>query len=327
VVAHSEFALLLSYIAVSGPKDACCRLEGLLDTIAGRGRDLQSTLDENRQIEENLRKQIAAELAKEPEQPIISEPPDYAALASENNDSEISQPLTPPGAGGHAYGSNAKTPEHALRARDNALILPGAIGTPRSDENRSAGNHESSPSCPRSPNSIDNADIERSGIPGYRRAVSEDDLDHLAFGCGAALGTSLWGDTWSARENGNLIRSSETAANDLTNSAARLRRQAVADTLMMHATPTLTSSFDNIDFRTGLSGHRGLNHASKPSPGHSPTTRGRPVRFMMSAHTGIGRVRQVPRKNSPTNAPTSSAAAASPSFAPRFSPFPGSDTS
>lgn len=321
---------------VGGPLETSCRLEGLLDTIASRGRDLQSTLDENKQIEANLRKQIEAEMEKEPCHPVVVSPtPDYNALSSESKDSESTQPLTPT-AGEDRYNENSaalRTPDYV---RDNSLSLPGngSPTTALSDNNnrRSGARTGNSPHCPRSPNSIDNADIERSGMPGYRRAVSEDDLDHLAFGCGAAiLGqnsiSGLWGEYSASPTNSpGILQPEEGQQQDQHNPSTSLRPRTMTDTLLMHAAPTLTSSFDGIDFRTGLSGHRGLSNATKQH-GSSPTPRGRQVRLMMSAHNGISRLRAIPqrpgsgRQNSPTGSQQGSTGG--PSFAPRFSPFPG----
>jgi hypothetical protein len=55
----------------------------------------------------------------------------------------------------------------------------------------------------------------------------------------------------------------------------------------LHATPMLASSFDTVDYRTGLSGHRGL---TSKRPGISPSVQ-RGERRMMSEHRGIGSVR------------------------------------
>lgn len=315
-------------------------MEGLLDTIESRGRDLQSTLDENRQIEASLRGQINSELEKEPCHPVIVELPDHA-LSSNSRDSDSSQPLTPTGDDRHKENASLRTPDKSMRInRDSSLELPGQDGSPASALSDNNGGYRSgnrpSPACPRSPSSIDNADIARSGIPGYRRAVSEDDLDSLSIGCGVALmgqGSGLWGtgpEPWEGGTNPGLLRSGEQPqhpSSDDGNPSTRVRPRTMTDSLMMHATPTLTSSFDGIDFRTGLSGHRGLSNAAKP--GHSPTPHGRQVRFMMSQHCGIGRVRPVPQanqrsRNSPTSTSQSERSAASaPSFGPRFSPFPG----
>lgn len=293
--------------AVGGPLDQSCRLEGLLGTIEGRGKDLQTALDENRQIEENLRKQIEAELQSEPTHPVISDPPpiEEITLSSSRDHSEASHPTTP--IADFHESPYMRTPEK-VAADSPALTLPTSTGT-----THGCARSPNSIRAPRSPNSIDNSDVHGQSFPGYRRTVSEDDLDQFAFGCGAVfLGQSgIFGDGHQARSD--LLPSSGPEGGEFSNLRAR---SSLTDALMMHATPTLTSSFDGIDFRTGLSGHRALTSATKPGVGSSPTTRSRTI-LKMSAHRGISRTKPIPKKNSAEESNQ-------PAFAPRFSPFPHS---
>lgn len=291
---------------MGGPLETVCRLEGLLDTIESRGRDLQATLDENRQIEASLRKQIEAELESDPTHPVISEPPvrEDILYSASKDASDTSGPRTP------TFDDHSnqllQTPEKMPSGE--SLTLPASAETYPGDENRYADRA----SYPRSPNSIDNSELLANGLPTYRRTVSEDDLDQLVFGCGAAfLGRS----TGLFSANNTSITSDTEQEMDLLNLRPRNRAAETDQSLMMHAAPTLTSSFDGIDFRTGLSGHRGLTN-TKSKTGSSPTPRGRQVRMMMSEHRGIARVRGPPaRRDSPTGAPA---------LGPRFSPFPHS---
>ena len=313
-MAHIQYFLFFPNFIVGGPLESVCRLEGLLQTVSSRGRDLQSTLDENRQIEISLRTQIEAQLSEEPNHPVITDPLPPTPEPSP-------PPMTPiADARGADFADNQfKTPEKSISLGSGSLTLPAStVETPRHDRNEANG----SPGFPRSPNSIDNSDLHRVGLPGYRRTVSEDDLDHLAFGCGAAfLGTgtaSLWGTGENLQSRNDMLPPADPASDfrDATNTT-RTRRHDDEPFLMMHAAPTLTSSFDQVDFRTGLSGHRGVAHYRTAKS--SPTPRGRSLR-MMSEHRGIAhaRVRGPPRRNSPPSSPHARAA-----IEPRFSPFPG----
>lgn len=300
---------VLPQLLVGGPLDSVCRLEGLLDTIVNRGRDLQSTIEQNQQIEVSLRKQIHTKMHEPPEYPVITEP-NLLCYSEDNEDqNDGSPPTTPTNQEVAAHTSHIQTPERMpSRESTQALTHPSSSATYHAGVRPLSGSE--SPSCPRSPNSIDNSDLQTAGIPAYRRTVSEDDLDTLAFGCGAAFlssGTGLFGaDTWMGQRADLLAPST----GDQISPSGRTRRQSMEDAFLMHAAPTLTSSFDGVDFRTGLSGHRALSNAKT---GSSPTPRGRPTRMMMSQHSGIGRIRAPPRRNSPTSTPA---------FGPRFSPFP-----
>jgi hypothetical protein len=92
--------------------------------------------------------------------------------------------------------------------------------------------------------------------------------------------------------------------NSYGNTSSRFRSMS-SDAHHHHGDLGSTSSFDAIDFRTGMSGHRGLNKSSTTSTAkgnginsshhyhyghHSPTTHAG-SRFMMSEHRGIARVR------------------------------------
>lgn len=327
-------------------------MEGLLETVEGRGRDLQATLDENRQIEQHLRRQIESELQSEPNHPVISKPPEIEYWFDESSKERLltdstSQPSTPSAAA--ADPAFPRTPDHPASTSprpSGARSLPGSCDSTDGTVGGS-GYH------PRSPVSIDNADLHnRNNIPMYRRTVSEDDMDHLAYGCGVALlgpgSSSLFGGVAAP----NILAPFDSTATDGQDpadrpTAATRSRSATVDPHFSYptnhphqnhhnshphdhyASPTLTSSFDAVDFRTGLSGHRGLSHAAAAAAaaGNSPTPRYRSMR-LMSAHHGIGRVRGPPaRRTSPTSSGTVSSSSATgpppaPAFGPRFSPYP-----
>merc|ERR1711933_53990 len=61
-------------VKVGGPVDNSCRLEGLLDTVLNlQRRNLQSAIDQIRQLESRLRKEIEIEREKDPDYPIITD--------------------------------------------------------------------------------------------------------------------------------------------------------------------------------------------------------------------------------------------------------------
>jgi hypothetical protein len=326
---------------VSGPQETVCRLEGLLDTIEERGRGLQATLNENQLVELSLRGQIKAEMQSEPNHPVIENAPELD-LWDEDGDDDKKQgkneenwnehPSTPRTPDGRSPTSNAR------RHSGSHSIEPGSAG---SVEARVGNSYSQSPA------SIDNADLQRgNSIPVYRRTVSEDDIDQLVFGCGVALlGQGSTGLFSGGAPNimapfetlGDLHDEYNNAQNSNNSSSVQQARPRSATDHYHHhqsahdyyGAPTLTSSFDGIDFRTGMSGHRGLNHAaSKSGTHHSPTPRYRQMR-MMSEHRGIARVRtppsRQPQRDSPTTTPggtVSSTSMTLPAFGPRFSPYP-----
>jgi hypothetical protein len=338
---------------VGGPIETVCRLEGLLDTIEGRGRDLQATLDENRQVELSLRGQIQDELRSKPSHPVITRAPDMDVWRhdvdsdSDNDDSKdriqgrrdkesvVGLATTPIATSEHHHtpGGYPRTPDS--RRDSGSISVPGSSD---SIESRTGNVHGQSPM------SIDNADLHRSAaIPVYRRTVSEDDIDQLVFGCGVAfLGNGSSG-LFSGASNvlagtsasgGDLRSEYQTtsqggpASSSYSSTVLAARSRSATDHLTHpphdYGAPTLTSSFDGINFRTGMSGHRGLNHVSNThtSSQHSPTPRHRNMR-LMSEHRGIAR--PVPsRRDSPTSmtAPSTGGPNRIPAFGPRLSPFP-----
>lgn len=113
-------------------------------------------------------------------------------------------------------------------------------------------------------------------LPTYRRSNSNDALHNVGFGCDAFLGESaqqLFGM--------ELVNNSGPMLHSASHDSDR-RRYSAED---HHYVPALTSSFDTVDFRTGMSCHRGLQTNAR----HSPTPRGRGLshRYMMSEHRGI----------------------------------------
>jgi len=273
-----------------------CRLEGLLDTVISRGKDLKKELDENDMIEASIRSQIEAELQVEPCHPVIKEAFSKVEEISPTNSREACSTPT-----------DAKKMDEIsqpfLRTPD---VSPDLIINERQrhvDENGvSAFVQPASFSI--SPNSIDNADLNNPGLPSYR--MTSDTFDDAVYGCGATFlgGSTLHLFTESDRppETSGLLTGLTYRAGGSSNNENRARSESSDGHHTRQLSPTLTSSFDTIDFRTGMSGHRGLNNAKKlhPPAGGSPNFR---ARLMMSEHRGIGRVRGPLNKSSTSNTP------------------------
>lgn len=272
-------------------------MEGLLDTVISRGKDLQRELEENNRIEEALRREIEAEMQVEPEHPVITDIPDLT--------DDIIEPTTPKASG------------------MNKELQQPAFGTPNGSP--SAAQHSVKKSTdlsqyqirplPHSPS--DNNDVtpefRAPGLPAYRtRQVSSfDDESMLAdYGCGAAmLGNSAFrlfaSSSTVAEQHPTQLHENQFSVVAQTNSYGNAsgRFRSMSSDAHHHHNGDLgsTSSFDAIDFRTGMSGHRGLNKSSTANStkinstshhyGHHSPTPHAGSRFMMSEHRGIARVR------------------------------------
>ena len=258
----------------------------MLETISSRGKDLESTLDENRQIEQSLRQQIEEALTTEPDYPVIADAV-IRDLGQENNSPK------------HYAEGDLRTPTGTpVRDDDTPNSLATNTGV-RMEERLVEGTMPIYPRSPASPNSIDNSDIaglgRGLGIPAYRRPEHDDDMDDANYGCGSTLlvsGTALFGS-----HAANYIMDSTSL---LPSSADPDLHHSHSQDPFAHGVPTLTASFDAVDFRTGLSGHRGLTNVKKTGANSTPRSGGRMMR--MSEHRGIGRVNV--RQHSPTSSPS-----------------------
>jgi hypothetical protein len=219
-------------------------------------------------------------------------------------------------------------------------------GSVNSIESRTARVHANSPV------SIDNADLQRNrAIPVYRRSVSEDDLDQLAFGCGVAFlgdgSSSLFSGARSSLAPFGLTADNLGNVCQGSGNAAPLSRSGLASEDYPppphdYASASSTQPVDGINFRTGMSGHRGLNHlANKSATSHysPPSARYRTTR-LMSEHRGVAWPSSS-RRESPPRPPAnpipmppspsatgsvSSSGATIPALGPRLSLFPHTGT-
>jgi hypothetical protein len=271
---------------VAGPLDSSCRLEGLLDTVVSRGKGLQRTLDENHHIEMSLRKQVEAAGETDPLHPIITEAPKRDDISL--TDSTGMMPSTPTGSQGDGLAQPIfgcpRTP-----SRDVIIMQSASMEAEVSMTEAASAS---------SPYSIDNADLDGKGLPSYRRNTTDEyDLHELALGCGAAFfsgNAALFGESISKASNrmrGLALMTPETSRYNNENSRTVQSSSSLdPPSPLWQTAPMLSSSFDTVDFRTGLSGHRALgSSAAKSGHGSSPNTRGHTLR--MSDSRGIGQVR------------------------------------
>ena len=293
--------LLVSY-AVGEPLDEACRIEGLLDTVRSRGQDLEKTLQENNDIREKLKKQLQEAQSCGPEQPVISDPPLPDAPSEALTASPTPHTPSTPTAQG--------TPEKTDSQPNREHFYTSQVDYARYTQGQ----------APHSPASIDNSDLMMypgPAMPRYDRSVSFEEQENYqptrtsAFGCG--VGLSFAGDD-------EIIHRPEPSPPSWGRSHMRTGRESDHSSL----TPSLTSSFDGVDFRTGLSGHRGLSHARKLQNSPKPRVQIR----MMGEHRGLGHVRTSQRGTGYSSAshmtilehsPSSRPHSAVPALGPRFS--------
>ena len=304
--------------------DEACRLEGLLDTVRSRGQDLQKTLEENAQIEEKIQRQLDDAQSSEPAHPVITEPP--ALVISEPPAAAPTTPetpLTPPVQRCMSTPDKVSPPQQSREQ----------FYTPRTDLGRFL--HGTTRHAPHSPASIDNSDIMMlpgPAMPRYGSSVSfEEQENYQPLGGGFACGVAL-----SLEGAEDLIHRPRPSTPSWSRPHFRSATSSGGGS-DPSLTPSLTSSFDGVDFRTGLSGRRVLSHARKLHNSPKPRSQIR----MMGEHRGIAHIR--PRReghgtptsssstvtileNSPTFVTTTSRPhSAIPALGPRFS-TPGSSS-
>lgn len=279
----------------------------MIETLSLRGQDLQAALTENEQLEAHLKAQVEKELQNEPEKPVISAVPD--------KDDETEQPIN--------ESEDPKPPLSEMSGYENPLLIPGSpqkfSTSETSDsyglevsENRGLLYPSATTRLPPSPNSIDNSEFNRfeanaPGMPRYRRNT-EDDMN-FAYGCSSLFvweeanqGIGLSFDSLDSVNQPSRPphqRQSDDIRGDQGSLSSPLRPIVPASSPMLSSS-MLSSSFDTVDWRTGMSGHRALSKNTSPR-----ATITRNVR-LMSEHRGIGAGRAASRNsNSPSSSPAS----------------------
>jgi hypothetical protein len=271
-----------------------------MDTVKTRGEDLAKTLDENRQVEELLRLHVEQAQLKDPTHPVVSEPVRMATFSE--------APTTPEGPS--APTEMSLPPPYTPQPE---LVKPRSFHTP----------HTETHPTPHSPASIDNSDMfSHMGVhsltpgpvmPRYGGSGSYEEQENYYPSSGTAFGCGV----------GFIVEEEEGTQDHFRRTAVRLDRPRSAT---VHDAPTwapnLAASFDAVDFRTGLSGHRGLSHGRR-NPGMSPKPRSQ-IR-MMGEHRGLATFRMAAARHQAPNQPipypntTSSEHSGIPKLGPRFS--------
>ena len=290
-----------------------CQLEGMMESVISKEQELQKALDEIKRLRDGLRNKIEMEQQQTPEHPIICAPKvlEEDTLVNDENDELAlgAHPTTPPKMSISESSSpgglrlSQSTDSTAVEAGDRAYTtqhLPSV--------------HSPAHSCPM-PTYVD--PINRplmegpsTGLPSYR-VYNDDDLHGLSigFGCGSALfGERLLDRDRSSDQlmslsfDGSFADDNNTVGGRSRASTHTMPLPGPSHTLVGSGSPGRpespvfrTASFDNgVNFRTGMSGHRGLNQMRKKGSSSSPSAR-REVR-MMSVHSGIGASRGTNRR-------------------------------
>jgi hypothetical protein len=287
----------ISFIVVGGPLEQSCRLEGMLDSVTQKRMQLQKELDEIDLLADGLREQIKAEHEHPEEHPVISARKEVHNINDENDTAvEKTHPATPP--------KPIQNVDLQLSAStDSTEVELGFHQTPVQAQ-RNLFENSPARSCPM-PMTEHLAvtdehlqqpfmDEQSAGLPRYR--INNDDSDMgltgSLFGCGSALfGERLLELDGNSR---NLLEGMQSMVHSFDDEEGTTRSNNTArttDDSAYRSMPSRTGSFDGVpgvNFRTGMSGHRGLTQVKKKA---SPSANNRREIRMMSDHRGVAYVR------------------------------------
>ena len=284
---------------VGAPLEKSCQFEGMLWSVQQKRETLERELEEIDGLVNGLRYKIQIEQMNDPEHPVIT-PPKVVEETPFNDENDASST-------GASNGPSTPTPQHSFDADSPVGIR--SVGSHGSTEVNlgmppfTPGHHmptlgevyANSPahSCPL-PGTFHNhhllqpsIDSEPAGLPRYR--ITEEDENGLpwSFACGSAL----FGERLLDQDCAPTMAYSfdDTMFDSALAGRSTASRSLVARTIAasVNLTPgdgsLRSGSFDGpINFRTGMSGHTGLNVSRKKS---SPIDR--PNIRMMSEHRGI----------------------------------------
>lgn len=284
-------------VSVGGPLDKSCQFEGTLYMVERRRKELQRQLEQFERLSHSLKADIEELEGQDPTHPVITLPP-----VPETQE----QSLNP-------AGSCPSTPVPSKLdfpiPLSPTIVTAGADGVELTENfnlPRTPGRQPDSPTELTSPYSIDNSDITRhySNLTGGKNLSLyrvEDATSSMAqFGCSSLL--SFGQNYYDSDDEDGIAEglvglsfdseTSDTAANRPPALTCTPRMQGVCAVPRAVSSPHIyspprTPSFDTIDFRTGMSGHRGLLSTRTADPRATP--RGRLL--MMSEHMGISRMR------------------------------------
>lgn len=299
-------------VKIGGPKEECCFLEGVLETVTAQGHELQLHVQQHEKIERNLQERLRAARARPPLFPIVSEAstPLHALKSSppptpSRKPSSLSHPLTPdyktllqPSL---QSPTDISDPPYALLTSslttDDPLILHQQQGYVRATK--------ACPPMPDSPASIDNADLpDVSRASGSRASTAVPTLFETAV---LTTAKSFSGHLQDHLEGVSQSLIHRPEVHEFRPTTSTLSRFPLPPILPHHQQmPSQSSSFDSVDFRTGLSGHYGLTTAFKKSFKHHPHAahqQQQRTRRLMGVHGGLGGLGTTAR---PKNASSSS---------------------
>lgn len=300
----SHFLYSLFQIAVGGPLETSCKYEGMLQSVQRKKQELERELSEINFLVHGLTERIDVERQNTPEYPVITErKPSQAEIGNDENDFAAAphSPTTPPqlhsneaqwpvsNSSTEVHLGDPRTPsqqiipnEHSLYSPPRSCPMPGSVPA------QMAGLHGTALTHGLVQPFIDG---EPAGLPRYRVTNDDDQGLPWSFGCGS----TLFGERLIEQEcdtgnvmtlsfddslvNGPLSRQRAVASRSLAARTIASANLSTGDSLIQRG-----GSFDGpINFRTGMSGHTGLNLSRKKN---GQMSRPHQVR-MMSEHRGI----------------------------------------
>jgi len=298
-------------VKVGDPLEKSCQLEGMLQSVKKKQQELQDELQQINTLASGLEDDIKLQLQEPENHPVIT--PLHETEKVEFNDENdrtavIQLPATPPKISKLEY--SPQTGLHSTQSTDStnvqlgdAQIDPHTPRTPAHNQNAILLNSPAN-SCPMPIGSRleqPYIDCESQGLPRYR-VNSDDDLHGLTWGFGC--GSALFGERLLEQDanSGNVMTLSfddilvdSAGAIGVANRASNMSSSVNGgggETAYSTDSSLQSGSFDGggVNFRTGMSGHRGLSQARKKT---SPMSRYRQIP-MMSAHRGIPAARGAP---------------------------------
>jgi hypothetical protein len=284
-----------------------CQLEGMLQSVLRKQEQLRKELEEVNGLVNGLREDISIEQEHPEEHPVISAPK-REEEEDVHDENEVSRafflnPSTPPMMAN--VDSSSPAGLHLTQSTDSTEVILGCPHTPAQNPHNHILLHSPAHSCPMPNSRLVDAlgqpyiDGEPAGLPRYR--VNSDDEFHglnWGFGCG----TTLFGERLlepdsdaagimtlsfdSLVDESATINSARATGSSSSSLAARTVTGAESHNNALVDNSLRSGSFDGINFRTGMSGHSGLNpHRKNARPMMRSQMR------MMSEHRGIASVR------------------------------------
>ena len=304
----ADFDTHITFYAVGGPLESSCRLEGMLTSVSEKEKELERALQETKELAAGLRRLIQRTQESPEQHPVVNDPRATEDIMKEVSvQNRISEGRTRANAPSpiDTTASYSPTTNGVLRAsQSDGAEYYGASSRPSDTTPMTLDSPARS--CPMPTFEEDNHNtVPQSGLPPYRVNNDEDFTGlSLGFGCGS----SLFGDRLlapSAPSSNLMSVSFDESLVDQGNSSSAARANRLlsmslpaprTEIYQLPESPIRSGgSFDGVNFRTGMSGHRGLNQARKKS---SPSAQRREVR-MMSVHSGLGAVNRKSNNGNP----------------------------